>query len=145
MLFADQYRGWMAECADAITEVFGELVTVHPTSAKPNFQPTVEPGRSFQCPAVFTWVSETAFTNPNAKRTSGNRDIDLAFPISTRKPLFSFALADLPTPINHGFLIERCVDGTKWSVTEARSDGISRLECKISQLGKQTQCAIATL
>jgi hypothetical protein len=139
MAFADLYRGYMAECADAIDEFMGEKVIVIPTQGIPNFPKEPIAGQEIETIAVFTWVSETGFNNADAKRISFSREVDLAPLLTTRKPRFSFKANYLPFPILSGYRIQRCVDASLWDVTSAKPDGVSRIEVAVVQLGRSTQ------
>jgi hypothetical protein len=139
MQFADNFRGYMVEVAEAIDQEMGEMVTVTPTIAPPNFSPIAQPSKAVNVVAVFAWISETGFSSADSKRTSGNREIDLAPLVQTRKPRFSFKANCLPWPILRNYMIQRHCDATIWQVTAVKPDGVSRIECAIVQLGRQTQ------
>jgi hypothetical protein len=139
MQFADNFRGYMVEVAEAIDQEMGEMVTVTPVFNKANFAPVAEPARSVNVVAVFAWISETGFSSTDSKRTSGNREIDLAPLVQTRKPRFSFKANCLPWPILRSYLIQRRCDASIWQVTAVKPDGVSRIECAVLELGRQTQ------
>ena len=142
MQHSDYFREAMLECSAAQDELMGEIVTVAAMSIRPNFAPenSMATGAHANVVAIFTWVSETAFTSNDAKRISHAKDIETVAPfMTTRKPRFSFAVNVLPFPILRGYRISRCADGTYWDVTSVKPDGASRIECAVVQLGRQTQ------
>ena len=138
---ADTFRGYMAECADAIDDIMGERVIIIPTIRKPNFQPVAENGKAFEVVAAFTYVSELAFSASGGGkgRFQGTVTTDPMLPVQTRKPLFSFNANTLPFPIQRGFQIQRCFDASLWEATTVKPDGVSRIAVEVVQLGLATQ------
>ena len=135
--FADIYRGYMAECADAIDDLMGERVIVFPMEGKPNFQKTPISGKEIETVAAFTWISKTVFGGKGKAYGSGGADFML--PVESREPRFSFNVNNLPWPILRGYQIQRRVDATLWDVTTAKPDGVSRICVEVVQLGLATQ------
>jgi hypothetical protein len=134
--FADTYRGYMAECADAINDMMGERVIVTPTTSKPNFPPIAQIDKAVEVVAAFTWVSETIFGGSGGGgRQRGSGGIDVMLPVQSRKPLFSFKADTLPFPLHAGFRIQRCADASLWEITTVKPDGVSRVAVEVVQLG----------
>ena len=140
MLFADYFRQAMTECAAVQDELMGETVTVAQFVSKPNF-PTQPSGVApVNVVAIFTWASETGFSNADSKRLSQSRDVEITAPfIITRKPKFSFKACVLPWPILRSYRITRCVDGSTFEVTGVRPDGAARIDVNVVELGRSTQ------
>ena len=140
MLFADQFRAAMTECAAAQDELMGEIVTVQQVSIKPNFPGVVTNAPPVNVVAIFKWMSETGFSTNDSKRISQSRDGEVMAPlITTRKPRFSFKANTLPWPILRGYRITRCVDQTIWDVTSVKPDGATRIDVAVVELGRATQ------
>ncbi|MEH2476190.1 hypothetical protein V1281_002640 [Nitrobacteraceae bacterium AZCC 2161] len=137
--FADTYRGYMADCADAIDDLMGERVILTPTIRRPNYQPEPETSKAVEVIAVFTWVSEMSLGGSGKGKTYGSGGTDFVLPVQSRKPLFSFKANYLPFPIQRGFRIQRCVDASLWDVTDVKPDGVSRIAVDVVQLGLAAQ------
>jgi hypothetical protein len=139
MPFASYFREAMDDCANAISDTMGETVTVFPYTAKPNFPSMPDPSLlPFSITAVFTHKAVMAFSK-KGEPASGNREFDLAPLISTRKPCFSVKACELPFPLRQHYRIERCWNKAVWEITDIKSDGISRIECDVVQLGRASQ------
>jgi hypothetical protein len=137
--FADRYRGYMAECADAIDELMGERVILTPMIRKPNYQPQPERDKEIEVVAAFTWVSKTSFSGAGNGKIHGSGGTAFMLPVESRKPLFSFKANYLPFPLFRGYWIQRCVDASLWEVTVVKPDGVSRMAVEVVQLGLATQ------
>jgi hypothetical protein len=137
MMFANNWRAEMQGVAAAIDDTFGESVTVMPMRRAVNQTATDDPSRAHVtiC-AVFSLRSEMAFNNRDSRALSSN-NIDTAPLISTRKPCFSFRFGSLPFAIRQADRIKRLSDGSLFEIKEIKSDGVSRVEAEVVQLGTE--------
>jgi hypothetical protein len=137
MMFANNWRAEMQGVAAAIDDTFSESVTVVPMRRAVNQSATVDPSRApVSVRAVFSWRSEMAFNNRNSHAVSSG-NIDTAPLISTRKPCFSFRFGSLPFAIRQADRIMRLSDGSLFEIKDVKSDGVSRVETEVVQLGQE--------
>ncbi|MFS8081900.1 MAG: hypothetical protein ACMG51_00500 [Ginsengibacter sp.] len=134
MLFPDQsWRSGMQDVSIAIDQSMGELVTVTPANVqRPNFPSVPDSSRAVAVTAVFMRKAKTVLMG-NEHRLSGH---SLSPLVETSEPIFSFSLDALPFPILQSYRITRLCSGEVFEVTKPESDGVSRINCKVVQLGK---------
>jgi hypothetical protein len=134
-MFEQNWRHGMQNAAAEIDNTFSEMVTITPTSRAPNqmakLDPTLRPATVCAC---FSWRSEMAFNNRDSRSLSSST-VEAAPLISTRKPVFSFSFGVLPYALKQGYRIERLCDGSIFEVKDAKSDGVSRVQAEVAQLG----------
>lgn len=134
----NNWRSQMQDVAAEIDGAFGESVTVTPMTRTVNHSATVDNSRApVTVCAVFSWRSEMAFNNRNSRAVSST-NIDTAPLISTRKPCFSFRFGVLPFALRQAYQITRLCDGSVFEVKEVKSDGVSRVEVEVVQLGRES-------
>jgi hypothetical protein len=137
MIFANNWRAEMQGVAAAIDDSFGESVTVMPMRRAVNHSSTPDPTRTHVAVcAVFSWRSEMAFNNRDSRAVSSS-NIDTAPLISTRKPCFSFRFGSLPFALRQADRITRLSDGSLFEIKNVKSDGVSRVEAEVVQLGQE--------
>ncbi len=134
MLFPEtgNWRQGMQHVSAAIDETFGEVVTVTPMRpSKPNFPGEPEPEKAVTVVAVFT--------SPAREIVMGTADGVTPVVISTSQPCFSFGKDVLPFPLRQGYRVRTCRLGEEFEVNDVRSDGVARIVCPVTQLGKQSE------
>jgi hypothetical protein len=137
MMFETKWRSHMQHVAAAIDGAFGELVSVTPTTRSPNLMAKLDPSLTpATVSAVFSWRSEMAFNHSNSRSISSG-SIETAPLVSTRKPFFSFKCGELPFALRQGYQIERLCDGSLFEVKDVKSDGVSRVQVEVVQLGRE--------
>lgn len=133
---ADNWRAGMQDVSAAIDETMGELVTVTPVlPVKPNFPSEPEPDKAVTARAVFTSLHKTVILS-NERRVGTTSVAPL---VSTREPIFSFGYGVLPFAVGQHYRITRVCSGETFEVTDVQPDGVSRIVCKVVQLGRQKE------
>ena len=138
MLFpgTDNWRAGMQEVSAAIDDTFGELVTVTPADVqKPNFPSVADPSKAVTVTAVFTSKAKTILMGSEGK--IGGHSVSPL--VETSEPIFSFGYGVLPFPIRQSYRITRICSGETFEVTDVKPDGVSRIVCKVVQLGRQLE------
>lgn len=131
-LVSGSWHAEMQGVADAINESFGEPLTILPRIGKPNFGTVPDPSKpEVTLAGVFSIRSIEAFAAHDA---SGMQRAGITR-VSTRQPLASLALKDLPYPILTRYRIRRERDGAVYEVTDVLSDGVSRVLLHLVQAG----------
>ena len=140
-MFADAFREAMSDVADAINDEMGETVIITPyVEAQPNFPASPDPTLpAFSVTAVFSHMAVMTFGTPIGHRKAIGGGDYLEAGVSTRRPIFSIKSCDLPYPLYGGTRIQRCHDGSIWEITDAKPDGISRVQINVVQLGRDAQ------
>jgi hypothetical protein len=130
--------GWresMQTVAGKINAAFGEPVLLIPCDKQPNMQAQPQREHAVSLVAVFSWRSALALKTGNLAMNRGEG----GGLVETRDPIATFARADLPFAIDHGDQIERCCDGALFEVKHTEPDGVSKVVCKLCQLGAPSQ------
>lgn len=136
-MIESNWRAEMQGVAAGIDSTFGETVVVRATTRAVNRTAQIDNSiRPASVDAVFSWRAEMAF-NGNANRGAALGDFGAAPLVSTRKPIFSFRFGVLPFPLRQGYRIERVCDGSTFEITDVKSDGVSRVEVSVVQLGRE--------
>lgn len=138
MLFpeSNNWRVAMQDASAAIDETMGELVTVTPASVeRPNFPSVPDPSQAVTVTAVFTSKAKTVLMG-NESRVAGHSVSPL---IETSEPIFSFGYGILPFPMRLSYRITRLCSGEVFEVKAVEPDGVSRIVCKVVQLGRQSE------
>lgn len=138
MIFPEtnNWRAGMQDVSAAIDDAMGELVTVTPADVrKPNFPSVAEPDKAVTVTAVFTSRAKTVVMGSEG-RIAGHSVSPL---VTTSEPIFSFSYGSLPFTIKQAYRITRVCSGEMFEVTAAEPDGVSRIVCKVVQLGRQSE------
>jgi hypothetical protein len=134
----DSWRTAMQGVAAEIDATMGECVIVTPVdyaNSEVNFPKQMLPGSAVIVTAVYTETPTHALGKPSRmKYGSGYEGAPL---VTTRKPGFSFAFGAVPFALGQGCRIERRCSGEIFEITDVKSDGVSRIECNVVQLGRQ--------
>jgi hypothetical protein len=128
----------MQDVSAAVDETMGELVTVTPASAFPNFPSVEEPSNAVTVTAVFTSKAETVAMGEGG-RVGG---LSVSPLISTSKPVFQFSYAvlqSMPFKLKQYQRITRACSGEKFEVRDIKPDGVSRVTVNVVQLGRQSE------
>ncbi|MGY4289156.1 hypothetical protein ACVWXO_008376 [Bradyrhizobium sp. LM2.7] len=137
MLFSNTnaWREGMQDASAAIDETMGELVTVTPFvgTPVPNFPAVPDPARAVTVTAVFMNKAKSVIMGENSGRIASGHSISPI--VSTSEPCFSFGYGSLPFSPMQGFRIMRLCNRALYEVTDAKPDGVSRIEVKVVQLG----------
>ena len=136
MQYADEFRHAMRDVANEIDMMFGERVLVIPTRSRPNFMPENVMSAAFETIAAFTNKSKLVFDDAKSRRSVGTGGYDVALPIQSADPVFSFNVHTLPQPLMRAYRLQRCCDGTIWDITNLKPDGISRIVADVVQIGR---------
>jgi hypothetical protein len=140
MLFpgTDNWRAGMQEFSAAVDDTMGELVTVTPADVQqPNFPSIPDPTKAVTVTAVFTSKAETIVMGENTGRIASGHSVGPI--VSTSIPVFSFGYGVLPFPLRQSYRITRECSGETFEVTDVKPDGVSRIVCKVVQLGRQLE------
>ena len=136
-LVSGSWHDEMQGVADAINESFGEPLTIIPMTCKPNYPPLPDPTkRPATLTGVFSIRSIETFT-PYEKKNQGPGLVR----VSTRNPVASFSLKDLPYSISRLYRIRRERDGAVYEITDLNSDGVSRVLLHLVQAGIASDAA----
>lgn len=138
MIFPEtnNWRAGMQDVSAAIDDAMGEQVTVTPAhSWKVNFPSVAELDKAVTVTAVFTSKAKTILMG-NEGRIAGHSVSPL---VTTSEPIFSFGYGVLPFTIRQSYRITRVCSGEMFEVTAAEPDGVSRIVCKVVQLGRQSE------
>jgi len=130
--FIPNWRAGMQAVSAAIDQNFGERLTLIACLSRPNF-PT-EPDRATKpvtLQGVFSLRSELAFKSGGSPGRG-----DAPGLVESRKPVASFAHADLPWAIQRGDRVKRETTGESYEVTRVEPDGVSRVVLHLVELGK---------
>ena len=122
----------MQDVENHIQREFGEPLTIIPMIAKPNYQPLPDPAKA---PVTLTGVFSLRHIEAFTVKDGSGLSRQGVTTISSRDPIVSFALKDLPFPIRHLFRIRRERDGVTYEVTDVQSDGVSSVKLKLVQVG----------
>ncbi|MCK1611045.1 MULTISPECIES: hypothetical protein [unclassified Bradyrhizobium] len=137
MLFSNTnaWREGMQDASSAIDETMGELVSVTPYvgTPRPNFPAVPDPARAVTVTAVFTNKAKSVIMGENSGRIASGHSISPI--VSTSEPIFSFGYGVLPFPLMQGYRIMRLCNRALYEVTDAKPDGVSRIEVKVVRLG----------
>jgi hypothetical protein len=140
MLFSatDNWRAGMQDVSAAIDDTMGEWVTVTPAGfSAPNFPSIMNRSLAVTVRAVFTSVAKTVVMGDNVGRIASGHSLSPL--ISTSEPIFSFGYGVVPFPILQKYQIKRECNGETFEVTDIKPDGVSRIVCKVVQLGRQRE------
>jgi hypothetical protein len=140
MLFqgSDDWRAGMQDVSAAIDDTMGELVTVTPAVVHtPNFPSVTDVSKAVTVVAVFTSKAKTVVMGEQSGKLSTGHSISPL--ISTSEPIFSFGYGVLPFTIRQSYRIKRECNGETFEVTDVKPDGVSRIVCKVVQLGRQSE------
>lgn len=133
-LNSTNWREGMTTVAAKINEAFGEPVLLIPCDKQANFQAEPQREHAVALTAVFSLRSSLALKTGNIAQSRGEG----GGLVETRDPICTFARNDLPWAINHGDQIERQADGALFEVKHTEPDGVSKVACKLVQLGAQS-------
>lgn len=131
-LVSGSWQNEMQNVASAINGAFGEALTIIPMITKPNFSPVVDPTKK---PATLTGVFSLRTIEAFKLHDAQGMQRAGMTTVTTRHPLISFALKDLPYPILRLYRIRRERDGAVYEVTDVQSDGVSRVLLHLVQAG----------
>jgi hypothetical protein len=127
------WRAEMQDVAAAIDDEFGEAFMILPMLPNANKVATPDPGiEAFQAIGVFSWRAAMA-------RQGGTNQLFEPALIS-RKPIASFSAKCLPCSLRRQWRIQRLEFGDElFEITGVFPDGVSRVDCHLTQLGRSTQ------
>jgi hypothetical protein len=129
------WRSAMQDVSAAIDDTMAEPVLVTPATAPaPNFAAAPDASRAVTVVGVFTRKAENAL---GGSRLHGGQNITPL--VSTSKPVFSFGYNVLPWPIRQGYRITLLRTSEVFEVTDAKADGVSRINVDVVQLGRQRE------
>jgi len=127
----------MQRVPNAINDAFGEALTIIPSETRPNYPPQQDYKHAVTVQGVFSYRSAMALdTGHDSVARRGHHPGAI---VETRTPIARFAHKDLKWALNHGDIVRREIDGTEFTITALRTDGVSAVECDLVQLGVQEQ------
>jgi hypothetical protein len=127
----------------AIDTAFGEMLTLCPQVVRPNFAPQPDAKRPVKTVAgSFSWKGDMSLGEGENRdhRNRHTKNTEDALRVISRRPLFSFAVRNLPYALRQGDQIWRS-DQTGFEVTKALPDGVHRVEVHCVRLGLSSQLA----
>jgi len=130
------WRGAMQSTSAAIDAAMGEMLRIIPVDRKPNHQGTAQEEQAIVVRGVFTTHATLGLSDHSFGH---QRSTDVI--VETRKPIFSFARAQLPWGLQRGDRIQRCCNPEEiYEATRIESDVTSqRITVHVVQLGRMEQ------